>query len=122
MLKRLTLTLNTPVTVVGDGLYLADNHPAQIQLTTATIVDTSELDDDDAGCGNLSVSVDFEGWDINKNGLLYTDSCVAEIQSLIRTATGIEVDIDWSEEGMQGDDYLHFDAEYHSDLVRLIRQ
>lgn len=121
-MTTIRITLNAPVTVVGDGLYLTDNYPSQIQLTTATIVDTRELDDDDADCGNLSVSVDFEGWDVNKNGLLYTDSCVREIQALIRKATGIEVNIDWSEQGMQGDDYLHVDAEYHSELVLLNRK
>lgn len=56
--------------------------------------------------GELRIIFDTETWDVNEDGLIYTDPAFL---TAIRFAFGTN-DIDYSEQGMQGDDFVSFDV------------
>ena len=56
--------------------------------------------------GELRVYFDMNTWDIDEDGLIYTDDAFLES---IRVAFGCD-DIFYSEQGMQGADFVSFDV------------
>jgi hypothetical protein len=65
---------------------------------------------DEGDFGELRVYFDTEFWDVNVDGLIYTDSqFYADLQQLIK-AQGLVVDLCYSEQGMQGDNYVSLDV------------
>jgi hypothetical protein len=66
---------------------------------------------DEGDFGELRVYFDTKTWDINEDGLIYTDR--AFLQDLRNLLTGIGLagdDVDYSEQGMQGDEYVSLDV------------
>ena len=108
-------TLNT----CGNG-YWSDKRKA---------VDIVNIDigylDNELNFGELCVFFDTNTWDVDNDGLIYTDSQFEEeLQALLQTAgfTKEEVeDVSYSEQGMQGDDYvsLDFGAKFAAAYKRL---
>ncbi len=65
---------------------------------------------DEGDFGELRVYFDTQFWDVNVDGLIYTDSqFYADLQQLIK-AQGLVVDLCYSEQGMQGDNYVSLDV------------
>jgi hypothetical protein len=56
--------------------------------------------------GELRVYFDTKTWNVDEDGLIYTDDAFLES---IRVAFGTN-DIEYSEQGMQGDDFVSFDV------------
>lgn len=56
--------------------------------------------------GELRVYFDTATWDVNEDGLIYTDE---QFLDAVREAFATD-DIEYSEQGMQGDDYVSFDV------------
>lgn len=79
-----------------------------IQLDKANLW---EGDTDEDLCGELRVLFDTGTWDVYKIGLIYTDKqFLKELQEFL-TAHGLPgEDVSYSEQGMQGDDYVSLDA------------
>ena len=75
--------------------------------------------------GELRVYFDTKTWDVESDGLIYTDSQFEEeLQALLQTVgfTAKEAaDVSYSEQGMQGDDYvsLDFGAKFAAAYKRL---
>ena len=67
--------------------------------------------DEDKDFGELCVQFNTATWDVNEDGLIYTDGGFkAEMQAFL-TAHGLAgADVDYSEQGMQGDDYVSCDV------------
>lgn len=66
--------------------------------------------DDDGDFGELCVYFNTDTWDVNEDGLIYTDSLFyTELQAFIKQH-GLVVDLSYSEQGMQGDDYVSLDV------------
>ncbi len=64
------------------------------------------------GWGSLYVNFDIASWDVDANGLIYTDDqFLEELQQWMieRGVASAAEGISYSEQGMQGDDYVHFD-------------
>lgn len=61
--------------------------------------------------GELRVVFDTATWDVDKEGLIYTDSLfIKELREFL-VAHGLPgEDVCYSEQGMQGDDYVSLDA------------
>lgn len=100
-------------------------------------------DEDSAGevsCSDLRVYFNTQDWDTAEQGLLYTDSgvdmCVRVLVDMLlqqmhaenagtmgAAAANSIADcvqyIGWSEQGMQGDDYMSFDAYELAELLQL---
>lgn len=60
--------------------------------------------------GELRVYFNTDDWDVNTDGLIYTDAgFYTDLQQFIKQH-GLVVDLCYSEQGMQGDDYVSLDV------------
>ena len=65
---------------------------------------------EDKEFGELRVYFDTGTWDVSIDGLIYTDeNFYGELQKVIKEH-GLVVDLCYSEQGMQGDDYVSLDV------------
>lgn len=65
---------------------------------------------EDKEFGELCVYFNTEDWDVNKDGLIYTDKQFKiDLQNFIKQH-GLVVDLSYSEQGMQGKDYVSLDV------------
>ena len=66
-------------------------------------------DEDDFG--ELCVYFDTEDWDVKHHGLIYTDSKFLSMLQAFLCEHGIDGnDVDYSEQGMQGNNYVSLDV------------
>ncbi len=88
----------------GDGYW--SNVQKTVEITDMQLGYVS----DDKDFGELRVYFNTATWDVNKDGLIYTDSLFyADLQQFIKEQ-GLVVDLCYSEQGMQGDDYVSLDV------------
>lgn len=67
---------------------------------------------DEGDFGELRVYFDTADWDVNELGLIYTDSLFLEYLRNFLNEHGLAGDdVDYSEQGMQGDNYVSLDVE-----------
>ena len=65
---------------------------------------------DEKDFGELCVYFNTEDWDVNTDGLIYTDKQFRnELQAFLNAQGLPGKDISYSEQGMQGDDYVSCD-------------
>ena len=83
------------------------------KMVTLTRVKLSYVNDN-GNFGELRAYFDTDSWNVNVTGLIYTDPrWLDEFRSLMRTlgfTTHACNDIDYSEQGMQGDNYVSTDV------------
>jgi hypothetical protein len=65
---------------------------------------------DDKDFGELCVYFNTEDWDVNKDGLIYTDKQFRTELNAFLVSQGLCA-VEYSEQGMQGDDYVSCDVE-----------
>jgi hypothetical protein len=65
---------------------------------------------DDKDFGELCVYFNTSTWDVNTDGLIYTDSNFIQDLYAFLTAHGLSTDVSYSEQGMQGDNYVSLDV------------
>jgi len=82
---------------------------------------------DERDFGELRVYFDTKSWDVNKDGLIYTDRQFEKDLKELLTAMGLDdSDVGYSEQGMQGDTYVSLDvgenfiASYSSDMSSVL--
>jgi hypothetical protein len=99
---KVTATLNT----IGDGYW--STVAKAVEITGLQLAYTN----DELDFGELCVYFNTATWDVNKDGLIYTDTLFeAELCELL-TSLGFDAsDVSYSEQGMQGDNYVSFDVE-----------
>ncbi len=82
---------------------------------TATAVEVTGLQlaytNDELDFGELRVRFNTNTWDTSKHGLIYTDAqFMTELKELL-TSLGFDAsDVSYSEQGMQGDEYVSCDV------------
>ena len=109
----------TTLRTAGDG-YWSDVQKA-VDITTLNLQYISN----DKDFGELCVHFDTATWDVNVDGLIYTDKQFKrELREYLVSLgfTQAEADsVDYSEQGMQGDDYVSCDvgSEFIAGLMRL---
>lgn len=85
----------------GDGLWSETKRKVK-----CTSIDISEFEE-------LRVGFDTESWNIETDGLIYTDKgWLSEFRNYLQTfgfSPKAVKDVDYSEQGMQGDDYVSLD-------------
>lgn len=66
---------------------------------------------EDADFGELCVYFNTDTWDVDKHGLIYTDKqFMQELRDML-TLMGLDAkDVEYSEQGMQGDNYVSCDV------------
>lgn len=66
---------------------------------------------EEADFGELRVYFDTRTWDVDDYGLIYTDRLFLKELKEFLNSTGIAgADVEYSEQGMQGDDYVSLDV------------
>jgi hypothetical protein len=61
--------------------------------------------------GELRVYFDTDTWDVNTEGLIYTDRLFLDLLSAELLGAGLNsIDVEYSEQGMQGDNYVSLDV------------
>lgn len=96
--------------IAGDGLW--SNKKMDNLKIHILPEDAFYQDDDPAPVGQLNVYFNPRIWNIDKLGLIYTGSLfLAHVRRLLKAA-GFRhfLDLDYSEQGMQGDDFVNFDV------------
>lgn len=69
-------------------------------------------DNDDGDFGELRVYFDTDSWNTEVHGLIYTDKqWIKELRAFLKNHSykGVN-DVNYSEQGMQGDDYVSLDV------------
>ena len=65
---------------------------------------------DERDFGELCVYFNTDDWDVDKDGLIYTDSAfINDLRDFLITQE-LSDDCDYSEQGMQGDNYVSLDV------------
>jgi hypothetical protein len=98
---KMTATLNTN----GRGYW--SRKQAAVEITGLQL----NYVNDEGLFGELCVHFNTDTWDVNKDGLIYTDKqFMTELKELL-TAHGYDAsDVSYSEQGMQGDTYVSCDV------------
>lgn len=98
---KVNATLNT----IGDGYW--SNKAKAVEITGLQLSYTN----DELDFGELRVFFNTNTWDTHKDGLIYTDSLFLDELCALLTDLGFDVsDVDYSEQGMQGDTYVSLDV------------
>jgi hypothetical protein len=122
--QEMTVVLNTS----GDG-YWSSVINAQVRVTDMKLGYVS----DELDFGELRVYFDTESWDVNKHGLIYTDSLfMRQLREFLTQHGLVGKDVSYSEQGMQGDNYVSCDIgkkfldswskKFGTNLEQLLRQ
>ena len=102
------IQLKKPVTLHTDGKSsLWSRHAAKVKITSLSMPYINEERD----FGELRVYFDTNTWDVENEGLIYTDNqWLREFKSLLNSLAYDESDVCYSEQGMQGDNYVSLDV------------
>lgn len=94
-------TLNT----VGDGFWSFEAR--KIKTTELEVAYINSAED----FGELRVYFDTDTWSVAQHGLIYTDSLFIDLLKQALAQEGFDTTgIDYSEQGMQGKDYVSLDV------------
>ncbi len=88
---------------------------------------------DELDFGELRVYFDTKTWDVNEDGLIYTDRLFErELREFLDSQGLVGKDVSYSEQGMQGDDYVSLDIgkpfldswaqKFGTDLAAMLRE
>jgi len=98
---KVNATLNTN----GRGYW--SRKKAAVEITHLQLAYTN----DELDFGELRVRFNTNTWDVNKDGLIYTDKQFMQELCELLTAKGFDAsDVSYSEQGMQGDTYVSCDV------------
>ena len=108
-MRELTLKCNEDMFTDGSGLWSDVATP--VTVTKVEVVDFRDDEDDPDSFGEMQVYFTPESWNIQKHGLIYTDRLFKKDLATFLGKLGIaENTFCYSEQGMQGDDYVSFDV------------
>ena len=101
-----TVTFNTS----GDG-YWSRVVNAHVRITDMKLGRGTQWKDEDRIFGELRVYFDIDTWDVDEMGLIYTDRLfIKQLREFLDEHGLPGKDVSYSEQGMQGDDYVSLDA------------
>jgi hypothetical protein len=80
---------------------------AEVRCTELTVPYVS----DNRDFGELRVYFDTKSWNVRKDGLIYTDKRFLEELCVFLSKLGLKGEVCYSEQGMQGDDYVSCDVD-----------
>ncbi|CEM01813.1 unnamed protein product [Vitrella brassicaformis CCMP3155] len=110
--------LDRPVTLHTDGSGW-NKKAKQVSITAFDLFGAwDDEDGNEANCGDFKVFFETQKgklgtWDVEKHGLIYNDNrFLKELKAFVTKLMGSAAanDIDYSESGMQGDEFVSLDA------------
>lgn len=96
----------------GDGFWSGVVN-AQVEITDMQVEYISDdfPEGGEPDFGELRVYFDTKTWDVDEDGLIYTDSLfLKQLQKFLNQHGLKGSDVSYSEQGMQGDDYVSLDV------------
>jgi len=97
--------MQTTLHTQGNGLW--STHAQAIAIKNITMPYVTDEQD----FGELCVHFDRQDWDVDQLGLIYTDPLfLKELQQYLTRQGFAGHDVDYSEQGMQGDTYVSLDV------------
>ena len=97
--------MQTIFSTVGDGYWSTVAKPVQITDMRLAYVN------DEKTFGELRVYFNTKFWDVNKDGLIYTDTgFITDLRNFLALQGLNNLDVEYSEQGMQGDNYVSLDV------------
>jgi hypothetical protein len=100
------MKIDTVLTTDGHGYW--SRAQKQVRCTRLSV---PYIDADTNDFGELRVYFDTTTWDVDQDGLIYTDKkFMRELRDFLNTMGLDGSDVDYSEQGMQGDDYVSCDV------------
>jgi hypothetical protein len=103
--ERTMLKVSATLNTAGDGYW--SNQARAVEITGLQLSYTN----DELDFGELRVFFNTNTWDTDKDGLIYTDTQFLEELGELLADLGFDAsDVDYSEQGMQGDTYVSLDV------------
>jgi hypothetical protein len=96
--------MQTIFSTAGDGYW--SNVAKAVHVTDMQLAYIN----DERDFGELRVYFNTKFWDVNTDGLIYTDSAFIEDLRDFLITHDLSDDCDYSEQGMQGDNYVSLDV------------
>ena len=96
--------MQTVFNTAGNGLW--SNVAKQVQITDMRLTYVDDYNE----FGELKVFFNTATWDVNNDGLIYTDKQFLDELKAFLVQHGLTTDVEYSEQGMQGDNYVSFDV------------
>ncbi len=97
--------MQTIFSTCGDGYWSDVAKPVQITDMRVAYVN------DEKDFGELRVYFNTKFWNVEQDGLIYTDrNFLAELREFLNTHKLAGADVDYSEQGMQGSNYVSLDV------------
>ena len=104
-------SVNAIISTNGIGYWSNVAKPVTVTGFDVPYINKDDEDDGDGDFGELRVYFDTASWDVNKDGLIYTDrQFIVELRQFLSTLGLAGNDVEYSEQGMQGDDYVSLDV------------
>lgn len=98
--------MQTVLNTVGDGYW--SNVAKAVRITDITLSWAT----DERDFGELCVYFNTDDWDIERDGLIYTDSkFLQELRNFLTDCGLTGYGVQYSEQGMQGEDYVSLDVD-----------
>ena len=92
-------------TTNGDGYW--SNAIKNVRITDMRVVYVN----DESDFGELRVYFNTDDWDVETDGLIYTDrGFMADLRNFLAMQGLDNLDVDYSEQGMQGDNFVSLDV------------
>ncbi len=89
----------------GDGYW--SEHATEVDIEDMRVAYINDEQD----FGELRVYFATEDWNVEQHGLIYTDSLfLKQLQSFLNKHGIAGADVEYSEQGMQGDNYVSLDV------------
>ena len=96
-----------PIFLKTSGTGLWSNESREVKIINFDIAWVSDGEWDDSVYGELRVYFDTTTWNVKKHGLIYTDpQFIKQLRTLLRKLNLKGSDIDYTEQGMQGNNYV----------------
>jgi hypothetical protein len=113
------IEVNWTVSTAGEGYWSTVALPVRVERIHLGYVNK------DLSFGELRVYFDTKTWSVDDHGLIYTDGqWLDELKDQLFLAGFDTVDVGYSEQGMQGDDYVSLDvgAKFISSWRRMMQR
>ena len=114
--KEMVITVNMEFPIAGDSLWMTElgkqRESVFVEEMSMWIASDTEGDVIDDLC------VWFKDWDTSELGLLYSDTGFqSEVNKYLKSIGIKDADVCGSEQGMQGDNWVSFDAEEVGEFI-----
>lgn len=114
MNKTLTRRFSTELPTNGKGLWSNEVRCVKVSSLHLCLMslDNYDIEDSTEVIGELRVTFTKRSWNVSKHGLIYTDPRFVQALRAALKDVGFKgfSAVDYSEQGMQGDNYVSFDV------------